>query len=188
MSEFENSRDGTTCGSDSMHEIAKNVMACMQCGTCTGSCSSSKYMDFTPRQLWRMVQAGLKQDVFNSKTFALCSSCYFCTLRCPRGLRLTETMAALKRLAFREGLFSDRKSPAFYGAFLDTVRKHGRVRETAMMARYFTALKNPVVPLSFTPLAMQLLMKGKMEFQLPCFGKAKMDGLFKKVEELENGI
>jgi len=130
-------------------------------------------------------QAGMKEDIFRSRTFSLCSSCYFCTLRCPRGLPLTETMAALKRMAFREGLFTDRKSPAFYGAFLKTVRKHGRVRETEMMARYFNSLKDPAAPLSFTPLAIKLLLKGKIGFQLPGFGRAKLDGLFRKVKELE---
>ncbi len=100
---------------------------------------------------------------------------------------MTETMAALKRMASREGLFADRKSPSFYGAFLKTVRKHGRVREAEMMARYFGAVKNPVVPLSFTHLAMQLMAKGKIRFELPWFGKAKLDGLFKKVKELEKG-
>jgi len=94
-------------------------------------------------------------------------------------------MAALKRMAFREGLFTDRKSPAFYGAFLKTVRKHGRVRETEMMARYFNSLKDPAAPLSFTPLAIKLLLKGKIGFQLPGFGRAKLDGLFRKVKELE---
>ncbi|MHC1724466.1 MAG: hypothetical protein AB9866_00300 [Syntrophobacteraceae bacterium] len=98
---------------------------------------------------------------------------------------MTETMAALKRIAFSEGLSADPKSPAFYGAFLKTVQQYGRVRESEMMVRYFTALKSPVVPLSFTPLAIQLMVKGKLGFQFPCFGKAKLDGLFSKVKELE---
>lgn len=170
---------------DSLREIRENIRACMQCGTCTGSCSSSQYMDLTPRQLWRLLQAGFIEEVLSSRTFSLCSSCYFCTLRCPRGLKLTETMAALKRAAYRAGISTDHKSPAFYGAFLKTVQKYGRVREAEMMARYFTALKNPIVPLSFTPLAFQLMMKGKLGLQFPAFGKPKLDSLFRKVEELE---
>ena len=177
-----------TYRAESLQEIGKNVQACMQCGTCTGSCSSSQYMDYTPRHLWRMLQLGLKEDIFGSKTFSMCSSCYFCTLRCPRGLPLTETMGALKRMASREGLFTERKSPSFYTAFLKTVRRYGRVREAEMMTRYFWALKNPLVPLGFTKLAVQLAVKGKMEFQMPGFGDAKLDGIFNKVEELEKGL
>jgi len=169
-------------------EIGKNVQACMQCGTCTGSCASSQYMDYTPRQLWRLVQAGLKEEVFGSRTFWLCSSCYFCTLRCPRGLPLTETMAALKRVAVAEGRLGDRKSPLFYGAFLENVRKYGRVREAEMMAQYFLSLKNPAVPLSFTPLGMRLMLKGKIGLRFPSFGKrGKLEGLYRKVRELEAG-
>lgn len=176
-----------TCDADPLQEIGKNIQACMQCGACTGSCPNSSRMDHTPRHLWRLVQAGLKKDIFSSVTFSLCSSCYFCTLRCPRGLPLTETMAALKRMAAAEGLYSNRGSSAFYGAFLKTVRKHGRVREAEMMARYFQALKNPIVPLSFTPLAVKLMMKGKIGIEWPGFGKGKLDGLFRKVQELEKG-
>lgn len=177
--------DSSKC-SDSLAEIAKNVQACMQCGTCTGSCGSSSKMDYTPRQLWRLVQAGFKEEVFNSKTFWLCSSCYFCTLRCPRGLPLTDTMAALKRVAIAEGLYTDRKSPLFYKAFLKTVRKYGRVREAEMMGRYFLALKNPIVPMSFTPLAIKLMAKGKIALQMPGFGgRGKLDSLYRKVMELE---
>ena len=158
----------------------------MQCGTCTGSCGSASKMDYTPRQVWRMVQAGMKEEIFKSRTFWLCSSCYYCTLRCPRGLPLTDTMAALKRVATAEGYFSDRKSPVFYKAFLDNVRKYGRVRETEMMTRYFLAVKNPAVPLSFVPLGLKLIAKGKMDVRISGFGgSGKLDRLYRKVMELE---
>jgi heterodisulfide reductase subunit C len=166
-------------------EIVKNVKACMQCGTCTGSCSSSVAMDLTPRQLWRMVQAGMKKEIFDSRTFWLCSSCYLCTLRCPRGLPLTETMAALKRAAVSEGLSRDRKSPAFYTSFMDSVRKYGRVREAEMMAVYFMRVRNPAVPMKFTALGIKLMGKGKISPKVPRFGPGKLDRLFRKIEELE---
>jgi heterodisulfide reductase subunit C2 len=165
--------------------ISKSMRACMQCGSCTGSCSSCAGMDLTPRQLWRMVQAGMKKEIFESRTFWLCSSCYFCTLRCPRGLPLTENMAALKRVSIAQGLCHDRKSPAFYSSFMDSVRKHGRVREAEMMAVYFLRVRNPLVPMKFTALGIKLMMKGKISPQVPRFGPGKLDGLFRKIEELE---
>lgn len=167
-------------------EVGKNVQACMQCGACTGSCGSAEKMDITPRQLWRLVQGGFKEEIFNSRTFWLCSSCYFCTLRCPRGLPLTDTMAALKRIASAEGWFKDRKSPYFYRAFLDIVRKYGRVREAEMMGRYFVALASPTVAAGFTPLGIKLMAKGKIALQMPVFGGVgKLDHLYRKVRELE---
>jgi heterodisulfide reductase subunit C len=174
---------------DLLSEIAKNIAACMQCGTCTASCGSSQKMDYTPRQLWRLVQSGLKEEIFNSRTFWLCSSCYLCTLRCPRGLPLTDTMAALKRAAMRQGWFKDKKSPLFYRAFLNTVRKYGRVREAEMMGRYFLALGDPGTPLSFTPLGIKLMVKGKIAPHIPSFGRqGKLDVLYRKVKELEAAL
>jgi len=171
---------------DSMLAIWEKVSACMQCGTCTGSCPNAHAMDVTPRQLWRMVLLGLKEEIFNSKTFWLCSSCYYCTLRCPRGLPLTETIGALKRAAVAEGIFSDKKSPAFYRTFLDTVRRYGRVREMEMMTRYFVSLKNPITPFGFTSLGIKLMVKGKLSPQMPSFfGKRKLDAMYKKVQEVE---
>jgi heterodisulfide reductase subunit C len=171
---------------DVLRAIWEKVSACMQCGTCTGSCPNADAMDVTPRQLWRLVLLGLKEDLFKSRTFWLCSSCYYCTLRCPRGLPLTETIGALKRLAVAEGILIDRKSPLFYRTFLETVRRYGRVREMEMMTRYFVSLKNPITPLGFTPLGIRLMVKGKISPQMPSFfGKGKLDGIYKKVQEVE---
>ena len=80
--------------------IQEMVRACIQCGTCTASCPNEFAMDHTPRKLWRLVLMGLTEQIFQSKTFVLCSNCYCCTLRCPRGLPLTEAMEALKGIAF----------------------------------------------------------------------------------------
>lgn len=171
---------------DRLAEIGSKLRACMQCGTCSGSCGSARKMDLMPRQLWNLVQSGSRQEIMESRTFWLCSSCYLCTLRCPRGLPLTDSMAALKRTAIEEGWHTKKKTSSFfYGAFLTTVRKYGRVREGEMMTRYFLALKNPVVPLSFAPLGIRLLMKGKLAVSAPGFGSGKLDGLYRRAKELE---
>lgn len=171
---------------DPLAAIGENIKACMQCGTCTGSCANSGAMDYTPRELWRMVQLGLSDEIFASKTFWLCSSCYFCTLRCPRGLPLTEAMAALKRLAIAQGKWKEKKSTKFYLTFLDNVRRYGRVREMDLMTRYFISLKNPLTPMGFTPLGVKLMVKGKLSMQLPnLFSAGKLDALYRKVREVE---
>ena len=170
----------------SWQAIRENVKACMQCGTCTGSCVNAHAMDYTPRQMWRLVQLDDKEALYRSKTFWLCSTCYYCTLRCPRGLLLTETVGELKRAAVAEGFLQESSSIRFYQAFVDSVRRYGRVRETEMMARYFLALKDPLKPLQFTPLGMKLLFKGKLVPQMPrFFGSGKLDVLFRKVREVE---
>ncbi|NQU14927.1 MAG: 4Fe-4S dicluster domain-containing protein [Desulfobacteraceae bacterium] len=183
--------------SDLLESVQEKVRACMQCGTCSGSCANSFGMDLTPRHLWRLAQLGETDEVFNSKTFYLCSACYYCTLRCPRGLKLTETMGALKRLAAAQGIKKHKQSSNFYDAFIKTVERYGRVREMEFINRYFFSLKDPFLPLGFTVLGLKLMRKGKIPFQLPILvpirdekGKVKyfegrFDKLFRKVEELE---
>jgi heterodisulfide reductase subunit C len=172
--------------SELLAAVQEKVQACMQCGTCSGSCANSFAMDLTPRQLWRLAQLGEKEEIFNSKTFYLCSACYYCTLRCPRGLHLTEAMGDLKRLAAAEGIYKYRQSANFYRTFMDTVRRYGRVREMEFMNRYFWSMKNPIFPLGYASLGLKLMKKGKVSVEIPkLFGKGRFDRLFAKVAELE---
>jgi heterodisulfide reductase subunit C2 len=172
--------------SDSWQSIRENVKACMQCGTCTGSCVNAHAMDYTPRQMWRLVQLDERIELFRSKTLWTCSTCYYCTLRCPRGLQLTETIGALKRAAVAAGFLREAASIRFYQSFLGNVQRNGRVRETEMMTRYFLALGSPIKPLQFAPLGIRLLVKGKLAPQVPrIFGSGKLDDLFRKVREVE---
>lgn len=170
---------------DPLAPIQEMVQTCIQCGTCTGSCPNAFAMDQTPRKLWRMVLMGQKDVIFQSKTFALCSSCYYCTLRCPRGLLLTEAMGALKQIASRENLAKYRQSSLFYKSFIKSVRNHGRVREMEFMTLYFTSMKNPFVPFRFAPLGMRLMLKKKISLQIPSKGKRPLEAIFRKIEELE---
>jgi heterodisulfide reductase subunit C len=170
---------------DVLDTVREMVQACIQCGTCTGSCPNAFAMDLVPRRLWRLVLSGSAGEIFASKSFALCSVCYTCTLRCPRGLPLTEAMSRLKQAASRKGLAAHRTSTHFYLAFLESVRRHGRVREMEFMTLYFSSLKNPLLPFRFAPLGIKLVAKGKVPLQLPAKGESPLAALFRKVEELE---
>ena len=170
---------------DSLAEIRSMVSACIQCGTCTGSCPNAFAMDLTPRQLWYNILMGEKDTIFHSKTFSLCSVCYYCTLRCPRGLPLTEAMSALKQIAAKENLAPYKKSIQFYKSFMESVRRHGRVREMEFMTLYFFSMKNPFMPFQFAPLGLKLMGKGKVSFEIPSKGNGDLEAIFRKVEVLE---
>ena len=68
---------------------------------------------------------------------------------------------------------------------MESVRRHGRVREMEFMTLYFAAMKNPILPLRFTPLGIKLMRKGKVSVQIPSKGRSTLSTIFKKVEELE---
>jgi heterodisulfide reductase subunit D len=93
------------------------LRTCIQCGTCSASCPTAYAMDYTPRQLWKLIQLGLRDEVVNSRTFWLCTTCKACTVRCPRGIDLTQTMLMLKEYAVRESL----KVPEGIGILRETV-------------------------------------------------------------------
>ncbi len=165
--------------------VQEMIQSCIQCGTCTGSCPNEFAMDHTPRQLWRMVSLGQKEEIFQSKTFSLCSACYYCTLRCPRGLPLTEAMAALKQIAARQNLSKFKNSVQFYKNFIQSVRRHGKVNEMEFMTLYFAALKNPWMPLRYAPLGMKLMLKGKVSMMPRIKRERTLESIFRKVEALE---
>jgi heterodisulfide reductase subunit C len=167
--------------------IQEMIRSCIQCGTCTASCPNEFAMDHTPRQLWRLVLLGQKDEIFKSKTFSLCSDCYTCTLRCPRGLLLTEAMDALKQLASEENPARYKHSVLFYKNFIRSVRRHGRVREMEFMTYYFTALRDPLVPFRFASLGVKLMAKGKVSLKWLPRARLPLEKMFQKVKELEKG-
>lgn len=170
---------------DRLTPAGQQLRTCIQCGTCTASCPSAAAMDITPRKMWRMVQLGMVEDVLRSKTMWLCSICYQCQVRCPRGIPLTETIAKLKQLAIQQQIKQWRESTHFYLAFSDVMRRYGRMRETEFMARYFLST-NPFEALGYATMGLTLLRRGKLKPELPMLrGEGKLAKLFDRVAELE---
>ena len=131
--------------------VREMVSACMQCGSCTGSCPNEFAMDYTPRRIWRMVLMGEVDDIFKSKTFTLCSNCYMCTLRCPRGLPLTDAMSALKQIAFQKDMQLHAQEHAVLPG-LPGKRQKTRAREgNGVHDHVFRALEKPAGPADFHP-------------------------------------
>lgn len=177
----------------SSHALAQQVvpgqwekmLSCIQCGTCTASCPAAPAMDLSPRKMWRMVQLGLTEEVLRSKTMWLCSLCYQCQVRCPRGIPLTETITRLKELALERGIVSSPESAAFYRSFANVMRRYGRMRELEFMVRFFLA-SNPLKALGFSKMGLTMLRRGKVRLELPRLGgEGRLDRLCERVAELE---
>lgn len=110
-----------------------DIYACYQCGVCSGGCPVSFMMDYTPRQILRMVQLGMKDKVLSSTTIWLCSSCNTCFTRCPREIELPEVMASLKSIAIKEGIDAKiKEGPALYRSMVENIEKYGRVHEAGL--------------------------------------------------------
>jgi heterodisulfide reductase subunit C len=145
-------------------------------------------MDISPRRMWRMVQLGLTDDVLRSQTMWLCSLCYQCQVRCPRGIPLTEVITSLKEMALERGTVRWPESKGFYRAFSAVMRRYGRMREMEFMLRYFLA-SNPLSALGYIKLGITLLARGKVHPEFPrLLGPGRLDALFERVAELEGGV
>jgi len=88
-------------------EIAANggssVMMCFQCGTCTASCPSGKNTAYRTRKLIRAAQLGLKEETICSEDLWQCTTCYTCSERCPRDVRIVDVVTALRNIAVANG-------------------------------------------------------------------------------------
>ncbi|MDI6894160.1 MAG: 4Fe-4S dicluster domain-containing protein [Bacillota bacterium] len=140
----------------------QSIWACMQCGTCTGSCQLAQEMDHTPRRIMEMVRTGLREQVLTSRAIWYCASCHSCTVRCPRGIQVTRVMITLKSLALRAGHVSPRDdAPAFYESFLRVLRLFGRMHEPTLVTAYALRTR-PTRVLGMMPMALGLMRRGRM--------------------------
>jgi heterodisulfide reductase subunit C len=146
------------------------IKDCIQCGTCSGSCPVSWAMEETPRQIFAMVRAGMRDKVLDSLTIWTCASCYQCMRRCPQEIRITDIMYMLKRMAMRESRQRSKKASALSKTFFELVNKKGRNHETELMIRFMLAA-NPLGAMSAAPIGWGLLSHSR----LPIFGKKVRD-------------
>ncbi len=88
----------------SVEEIsAQKIMSCYQCGKCTAGCPLADKMDYVPNEMMRLCMLGLIEELLNSKAIWLCTSCFQCGTRCPKGIEVHRVFEALRSLALREG-------------------------------------------------------------------------------------
>jgi heterodisulfide reductase subunit C len=163
--------------------VGEKLPTCMQCGICAGSCPVSHEMDYTPRQLVRMVQLGLKREVLNSNTIWLCTTCFSCSVRCPRGIRPTELMEALRPIAIAEGVKN--KNARFDGVFSGVVEKNGRASEFLLISKY--SLREPEM-IKQVPFGLSLFAKGKLPLSIDKMEDThELKAIFKTGEKKQEG-
>jgi len=97
-----------------------------------------------------------------SATPWLCASCYECQVRCPRDIKVTDIMYALKRRAIEKGTYPKRfPIPVLAKAFYSMVATHGRNSESRVLIEL--ALRtNPLSLLKMAPIGLKLLRTGRM--------------------------
>ena len=140
----------------------EQLESCIQCGTCSGVCPLSIYMDYTPRQVMALTRGDFKNEVLRSHTIWLCASCYACTVECPREIRITDIMYELKQRAIQEGIYPKRfPIPVLAREFSEMVRKYGRITEMLLVMKLFLKT-NPLAAMGNWRLGLDLMKTGRL--------------------------
>jgi quinone-modifying oxidoreductase subunit QmoC len=165
----------------------EKIFSCLQCGTCGSACPVSVYMDYTPRRLIGMVREGFKDEVITSFAIWLCTSCYECTVRCPAGIRVTDVMYALKRIAIREGIYPRHfPVPVLAKEFIRMLKGKGRTNEFWLVLK--VVLKTaPLKLLTSWPLGLRLWQHGRLCLMSARIPRPATADLCRMLETVEAG-
>ena len=138
----------------------ENLRLCYQCLKCTVGCPTAPHMDFNPNTILRMIQFGLKREVLESNAIWFCVSCETCGTRCPNEIDIGVLMDALREMSLEEGYKAREKGiVALHNAFMESIRRGGRVHEATMLMEY--KLRSRDYWTDLVPGA-KLFMKGKI--------------------------
>jgi heterodisulfide reductase subunit C len=169
-------------------EIAygEKLYSCIQCGTCSATCPVSHYMDYTPRKIIQMVREGFREEVLSSSTVWLCASCYSCTVECPKGIKITDVMYALKREAISGGYYSKHfPTSVLANSFFKQVLDHGRNSEGPLLLKMYLKT-NPFMLLKNMKLGFKLWKTGRLSLKTEKIrNKKNLSTLLKNIEKRE---
>jgi len=144
----------------------QKISACFQCGKCTNGCPITFAMDIMPHKLIHLLQYGQVNNILHSDTIWVCASCETCTTRCPNGIDIAHVMDTLRQLSKRQGIKPDQYSiPIFHSAFLNSIKRHGRVHETEMALTYSIEDAGWFGFFKLTGYGFALFLKGKVKLR-----------------------
>lgn len=141
-----------------MRLAGKEMLTCIQCGTCSASCPTAHLMNPSIRRLVKLCLEARKEEALHNETLWLCTSCLLCTVRCPRGIRPKAVVSALKDIAEREG--EKNKDASYEEFFLKQIEDYGRIAELPLTAEFL--LVYPQAAVQSMQMGLELLPKGKM--------------------------
>lgn len=163
-------------------EAGTSINLCYQCGKCTAGCPVAFAMDYTPRQVIRLLQLGMIEKALESESIWICATCETCSARCPRGVDIASLMDALRREALKQKKVNDKKVAVFNKAFLGCVKNFGRSYEAGILM-YHNILTKQF--LKDAELGLPMMKRGKVSpFPEIILGKDEVKKIFERVEEM----
>lgn len=161
----------------------EKILQCIQCGSCAGGCPSRFAMDYSPLQIIKMINLGMKEEVLSSSTIWVCSVCYTCATRCPRDVSFTTLMMSLRNKSIQANLAKNNVASNFHKYFFEVVNKYGRSHEIELMFKVldktdFRSFRHNAA------LGLRLLRKGKVRLRAPKIEQTSwLDKILEKTDE-----
>jgi heterodisulfide reductase subunit C len=118
-------------------------------------------MQHSPRAIFAMIREDARKSERRSNTMWFCVSCYFCVVRCPQEIHITDLMYALKAMAIREGLCEVSLAAGLSQTFTDQVENFGRRFEFGLATRHNLRYRPLALP-GMTQLGLGMLTKRRM--------------------------
>jgi len=113
-----------------MERSGQNLLKCLQCGKCSGSCPITTQQVGGPRRLIAQILSGMEEAALRDPTWWYCVSCGSCATRCPVEINTYAVATTLCEMAAEKGIKpSEAGIHRFEELFLKSVEKNGRVRE-----------------------------------------------------------
>jgi len=147
-------------------DAGEEIKMCMQCGLCATSCPLRAHMDYPPRQIFSMIRAGKQDEVLNCNAIMLCTSCYTCKVRCPRGVPVIDVMHGLAHYAITKGIRTRKNTVTFGNEFWNQIYKIGRIDEKDLSKRYFFSdgfVNGIKKSLEMVDMGITMLLHGRMK-------------------------
>ena len=163
----------------------EKILDCIQCGSCSGGCPTMFAMDYSPMQIIRMINLGMKEKVLSSSTIWVCSACYTCATRCPRNVNLPMLMMSLRNKAIRENVVKDCAKSNFHKYFFEVVSKYGRLHEAELFVKLLD-ITNFDSLLYNARLGLRLFKRGKVHLRAPKIETSWVASILEKTDQKES--